>query len=71
MKNRERLGKVLIGFGLLILIGLSVARFYVATHRSLGSFDDYGVWLAVPFGGTLCVVAGIFLLALSGGNKDA
>ena len=70
MKNRDRLGKLLIVAGLMILAGLGVAHVYVAAHHPLGSFDDYGAWLMVPFTGTLCLVAGIFVLALSGGDKD-
>lgn len=70
MKNPDRLGKGLIAVGLLILLGLSIAHFYVAAHHPLGSYDDYGGWAAVPLVGTLCFVGGIFVLALSGNGKD-
>ena len=70
MNNPTALAKLLIGAGTVILVSLGVWHLYAATHHQLGSFDDGGWRITLPFLGTICLAAGIFLLALSGGNKN-
>lgn len=69
MKSRILLGKVLVGVGLLILVALVSLRLYAASHGNLKPFDEDGERVFVPFLGTICLGSGVFLLALSGGNR--
>ena len=66
MNTRVQLGRTLIAVGLVTLAALLFWHFYAAAHHQLGSFDDAGLSLLFPFLGTVCVGAGVFLLALSG-----
>ena len=69
MKKTGVLGKTLITIGLVILIGLAIARAYAAAHHQVRSFDEFGNWVSIPFVGAVSVTVGIFLLAFSGNNK--
>ena len=69
MKNGAVLGKGLIAFGSVILVGLFANHFYAAAHHQVQSFDEYGNWVAVPFLGAVSVTLGLFLIAFSGNNK--
>lgn len=71
MISRTLLSKILIGVGLLILVVQGVLHVYAASHGALRPFDEDGERVFVPFVGTVCLGAGIFLMALSGsGRKD-
>ncbi len=69
MKSRERLGKILVVLGVVILLGLVVTRFIAVRYGVLHSFDDGGWRVLVPFIGTVCLGGGLFALALSGGGR--
>ena len=71
MKRRILVGKILIAFGLLILVGLAVAHFHAAAHHQLHPFDEDGEPVFVPFIGTISLGVGLFLLALSGSSKKS
>ena len=70
MKNGAKLGKTLVALGTLILLGLGVTHLYAAAHHQVQSFDEYGYRVAFPIFGAVSLTTGIFLLALSGGNRN-
>ena len=70
MKKGATLGKALVGLGGVILLRLAASHFYAAAHHQVQSFDEYGYRVVFPFLGSVSLTAGIFLLALSGGNRD-
>ena len=70
MKNAATLGKALVALGVVILLALAASHFYAAAHHQVQSFDEYGYRVAIPFFGAVSLTTGVFLLALSGGNRN-